>query len=132
MPITEELKTAQELRAAGAAPALAELLAAKFEAAAVAGRDAAFRDVLVELKGMRTDFSGEFKAFRADITAELKGFQADVDLRFAQMETRIAQVETRIAESRASQETSMRVLMAALIAAIGVGVAIIKLLPNLP
>jgi hypothetical protein len=112
MPITEELKTAQELRAAGAAPALAELLAAKLEGVAVATRDAAFRDILVEIKALRGDMNAEFKSVRADM-----------DLRFAKM-------ETLIAESRASQETSMRVFMAAMIAALGVAVAIIKLFPN--
>jgi hypothetical protein len=112
MPITEELKTAQELRAAGAAPALAELLAAKFEATAVVTRDASFRD-----------FQAEVRALRADIDVRFAKMEALVDLRFAKM-------ETFIAEARASQETSMRVFMAAMIAALGVSVAIIKLFPN--
>ena len=105
MPITEELKTAQELRAAGAAPALAELLAAKLEGVAVATRDAAFRDILVEIK-----------ALRGDMNAELKALRSDMDVRFAEM--------------KAGFETSLRIWMAAWIAALGVAVANIKLFPN--
>jgi hypothetical protein len=101
MPIAEELKTAQELRAAGAAPALAELLAAKLETTAAATRDASFRD-----------FQSEVKALRGDI-----------DVRFTKM-------EAQNSELRASLETSMGVFMAGMIAVIGVAVAIIKLFPN--
>ncbi len=101
MPITEELKTAQELRAAGAAPALAELLATKFEATAVVTRDSAFRDFQAEVRALR----------------------ADIDVRFAKM-------EAQNSELRASMETSLRVFMAAMIAALGLAVAIIKLFPN--
>jgi len=148
MPITEELKTAQELRAAGAAPALAELLAAKLEGVAVATRDAAFRDILVEIKALRgdmnaefksvrADMAAEFKALRADMNAEFKALRADIDLRFARVDVRFAETHARIAEAdarsaetRAALETSMRVWMAAMIAALGVAVAIIKLFPN--
>jgi hypothetical protein len=117
-----------------AAPALAELLAAKFEATAVVTRDAAFRDFQAEMKAFRADVTAEFNAFRADVTAEFKAFRADVTAEFkdlrADVDLRFAKMEARIAEARASQETSMRVLMAALIAALGVAVAIIKLFPN--
>lgn len=78
MPITEGLKTAQELRAAGASPALAEVLAAKFEAVAVATRDAAFRDILVELKALRTDISGDMMTLRTDISGEVKTLRMEV------------------------------------------------------
>jgi hypothetical protein len=102
MPITEELKTAQELRAAGAAPPLAELLAQKLEAVAVATRESTFRDFQVELKALR----------------------AENGLQFAKLETSIAEV-------KASQERSLRMFMAAVLGALGVAVAIIKLFPNL-
>jgi len=50
MPITEELKTAQELRAAGLTQRLAELLAAKLESTAQTSRHSALRDFPNELK----------------------------------------------------------------------------------
>jgi len=115
MPITEELKTAQELRAAGAAPALAELLAAKLEATAAAARDSAFRDFLAEMKSLRADIDVRF---------------AQVDVRFAETRAQIVEMKAQNAETRAALETSMRVWMAAWIAALGVAVAIIKLFPN--
>ncbi len=120
MPITEELKTAQELRAAGAAPALAELLAAKLEVTAAATRDATFRDFLAEMKTLHTNMDLRFANMRTEM-----------DLRFANMDVRFAKLETLIAESKASHEASMRGFMAAMIAALGVAVAIIKLFPNL-
>jgi len=50
MPIEGELKTAQELRAAGLTQRLAELLAANLESTAQASRDSGFRDFPNEMK----------------------------------------------------------------------------------
>ncbi len=123
MPITEELKTAQELRAAGAAPALAELLAAKLETTAAATRDASFRDFLAEMKAMRADMDLRFTKVETIMDQRFTKVESLVDLRFAKM-------EAQNSELRASLETSMRVSMAAMIAVIGGAVAIIKLFPN--
>jgi len=119
VPITDPLKTAQELRAAGAPPALAELLAQKLEAVAAASKESAFQDFQSEIKDLRAEINLQVAAFRAEIAI----FRAEIELRFAKL-------ETLIAEAKASQEHSLRLFMGAVLAALGVAVAIIKLFPN--
>jgi len=114
MPITEELKTAQELRAAGLTQRLAELLAAKLESTAQASRDSAFRDFQSEMKQLRAELHAETNQLRAEMTAR---FEALV----AQMAAYKADTEKSI---RASQGTLLTAILGAASVIIAVAVAL--------
>ena len=75
MPITEELRTAQELREAGLPQRVAELLAAKLEGTAQAARDTAFRDFLAEIRDLRADLTAQMSAHKAEMDKSLRSVQ---------------------------------------------------------
>jgi hypothetical protein len=111
MPITEELKTAQDLRDAGLPQRVAELLAAKLEATAQATRDSAFRD-----------FRGEFRDFRGEINARFDALHAEIS-------TSISGLRAEIASNKADVEKSLRQMQGVLLTAIlGTGSIIIAIL----
>jgi hypothetical protein len=72
MPITQALKTAQELRAAGMPAALAEVVAAKLEESAGLSRDAAFDSVKAELSLLRSELKGEMGSLKSEIKGDLE------------------------------------------------------------
>lgn len=93
MPITEELKTAQELRDAGLPQRVAEVLAAKFETTALATRDAAFN-------AFRTEMNSRFEALNLALAA----LHADI----AALHAEIAGNKAQVADWRADIEKSIR------------------------
>jgi peptidoglycan hydrolase CwlO-like protein len=110
MPITEELKTAQELRDAGLPQRVAEVLAAKFEVTALATRDAAFN-------AFRTEMNARFDA---------------LSLRLAELQAEISGTKAEIGNSKADTEKSMRSLQGTILTAVlGAASLIIALLIGL-
>ena len=89
MPITEELKTAQELRDAGLPQRVAEVLAAKFETTAQATRETA-----------------------------VEAFRAEIKSRFDALGVQLASLQTEIAHSKAVTEKSMRSVQGTILAAV--------------
>jgi hypothetical protein len=85
MPITEQLKTSEQLQQAGLPHAAAVLLAEKIEAAAQATHDTA-------LERFRTELRTEMAALRAELAA----LRAEVATRFADIEQSIRTSQTVI------------------------------------
>ena len=113
MPITQERQTMQDLRTAGFSQDLAEVLAEKLEAAAVATQQ--------DLKDFIRQGLGQFRQ-------EINTRFADVNTRFAQMDVKFAELRT---EMHATQKDLAFKLIATMVAVTSLAVAIIKLFPNL-
>jgi len=126
MPITEELKTAQDLRDAGLTQKAAEVLAAKFEAAAQSTRDSVFRD-------FRAEMNARFDALHAEISTLISGLRAEMaglnsSLR-AEISTSTSGLRAEIAANKADVEKSLRQVQGVLLTAIlGTGSIIIAIL----
>ncbi|MBI4083785.1 MAG: hypothetical protein HY423_14370 [Candidatus Lambdaproteobacteria bacterium] len=118
MPITQERETIQDLRGVGFTEEQANLLAAKFEAAAQA-----------TAQDLKSFIRAENERLRADIEVRF----AQMESRFAQMEARFALTESRFAETEARIERSLRVFVVTILTAFlgvtGLAVAIVKLVP---
>jgi|SRR5579863_537402 len=87
MPITEELKTAQELRDAGLTQRAAELLAAKLEVTAQATRDVSFRDMQTEMKAFRAEMNSRFDALSAQVSVQIAEHKADTEKSLRSLQT---------------------------------------------
>ena len=105
MPITQERQTMQDLRTAGFSQDQAEVLAEKLEAAAQATQQ--------DLK----DF----------IRQEFTHFRQEINTRFAEMDVKFVELRT---EMHATQKDLAFKLIAAMVAAITLAVAVIKLFPG--
>ena len=105
MPITEELKTATELEAAGAPRALAQLLARKLEESAAAGRQASLDAFAAEMRTLRMEMDARFDS----LTAEMKLLHA---------------------EMRAELHQSLRSSQAVVLSAIGIATALLALITH--
>jgi predicted nuclease with TOPRIM domain len=105
------------------APAIAEVLAQKFEETAQATHES-LKDFIHQ----------EFAALRADLNvrfAQLEGKISQVEGKVGQLEGKISQVEGKIGELEAKFERSLRTQLGIIIALVSLAVAIIKLFPNL-
>ena len=128
MPITEALKTAQELRAAGMSAPLAEVVAAKLEQSAALSRDAAFDAVKAELSLLRSELMGEMGTMRGEIGA-MRGEMGNMKGEMGNMRGEMGGLR---AEIKADLERSLREVQGRMLTAIlGVGALIITLLIGL-
>jgi hypothetical protein len=149
MPITEALKTAQELRAAGMSAPLAEVVAAKLEQSAALSRDAAFDAVKAELSLLRSELMGEMGTMRGEIGAmrgeigamrgemgNMKGEMGTMRGEMGNMKGETGAMRGEMgglrAEIKADLERSLREVQGRMLTAIlGVGALIITLLIGL-
>ncbi|MFI5399859.1 MAG: hypothetical protein ACHQZQ_02245 [SAR324 cluster bacterium] len=122
MPLTEELKTAQDLREAGLPQKAAEVLAAKLEATAQAARDSVFRD-------FRGEINGRFDALHAEISTLISGLRAELAGNKAEISTSISGLRAVIAGNKADGEKSLRQVQGVLLTAIlGAGSIVVAVL----
>ena len=114
MPITDTLKTAEDLRQAGFNDTQANVLAQKFEETAQA-----------QNQDLKSFIHGEFEAF-----------EGRINIRFAEIDVRFAEIDAKIESIRADLQAALRDQMLKFItinvALITLAVAVIKLFPNLP
>jgi hypothetical protein len=103
MPITEQLKTSEQLQQAGLPHAAAVLLAEKIEAAAQSTHDTALEH------------------FRTEVRTELAALRAELATRFGEIGTRFGEIGTRFADVEKSIRTSQTVILSA----IGILVAVV-------
>jgi predicted transcriptional regulator len=127
MPITEQLRTATELEAAGASHALAQVLARKFEESAAAARDATLDAFATEMKLLRAELNSQFEKIEGRFE-KIEGRFEKIDGRFEQIDGKLDTIEARL---RAELHQSLRNSQAVVLSAIGVATAIIALLTHL-
>ncbi len=136
MPITDALKTAKQLQQAGLTPAVAELLAEKFEETAQATHGSISELIRQEFAALRSELGIQFAQIDGKFVqmegkfAQIDGKFAQIDGKFAQIDGKFAQMEGKLGELEGKFERSMRMQLVAIIAVISLAVAIIKLFPN--
>ena len=120
MPLTDTLKTAEELRRAGFTENQANLLAGKFEETAQA-----------QSQDLKEFIRGEFTALEARLNTR---FEA-INTKFEGVNTKFEGVYTRIeavrAELYSAQRDQLLKFVTILVALLSVAVAVIKLFPDL-
>ncbi len=113
MPLTDTLKTAEELRRAGFTENQANVLAGKFEETAQA-----------QSQDLKEFIRGELTALEARLNARFEG----INTKFEGVYTRIEAVR---AELYSAQRDQLLKFVTILVALLSIAVAVIKLFPDL-
>ena len=124
MPLTDTLKTAEELRRAGFTENQANVLAGKFEETAQA-----------QSQDLKEFIRGELTAFEARLEARLDARFEGVNTKFEGVNTKFEGLNARIeavrAELYSAQRDQLLKFVTILMALLSIAVAVIKLFPDL-